>query len=409
MAIESVTEWNSRIVMCACCEMPEHPAPRTESQNKTGTSGDRLNPINGDYRYGELPFIKPEGEATDDMPCLYDTTTYFTYGSYSIDYVQSHGITAGPPKGYWASLFTYHFSSVLNGAGPWVDTASSSYIDSDGYSSTAGGWDDDVFRQAWLGGIPDGSIMTIVIAPAKTKTATEWKDDKGIINHHSPLTDQPTLPTGPDGTKRWWDRTEHFSDTVTRERPFTLADRISAAKGKASSTAWGATSSTLGVASTVSAWPTIGSFPTAAWTAATVAPILVGGYGSWAPTTVRPLRYRLGVPPDYAGSYYKAEWDEVLFPQGYDARIPDPNYTPPAQQPPGGWPPVPTIPDPAAPQPSLVSHKSWEYSEDEFSEWFEVAAPDVRGEIRIRNLCVIAYRTPWGTRPQYVGERWKPA
>ncbi len=34
MTIASLTDWNARIVMCACCEMPEHPEPRTEFQHR---------------------------------------------------------------------------------------------------------------------------------------------------------------------------------------------------------------------------------------------------------------------------------------------------------------------------------------------------------------------------------------
>lgn len=89
-------------------------------------------------------------------------------------------------------------------------------------------------------------------------------------------------------------------------------------------------------------------------------------------------RYRVMLP-DGDFEYYKAEWDEVFF--GDDSTE------------------------------SLVAAREWEWTGgvDEFSPWFELMPPDDFGVVEIRNFRVISYRSPWGDRPTFVGDRWTAA
>lgn len=107
------------------------------------------------------------------------------------------------------------------------------------------------------------------------------------------------------------------------------------------------------------------------------------------------IRYKWCVPPEHLGSYYRIEWDEVFFPEGWDDS---------------------TLVDPPDP---VVTPKSWEWigpaggvdnsdsnpsndSADRCSPWsLEVKVPaDSEGTVEIRNVRVLCYRSSYGQKFQ---------
>ena len=60
--------------------------------------------------------------------------------------------------------------------------------------------------------------------------------------------------------------------------------------------------------------------------------------------------------------------------------------------------------------PSLVTHQSWSYGgTDEFSDWFEIAVPEAKGQTRVVNMLVKCYHsTRLGVKPTASGEVYNP-
>jgi len=96
------------------------------------------------------------------------------------------------------------------------------------------------------------------------------------------------------------------------------------------------------------------------------------------------FRYRFTVPASHAGTYYKIEWDEVFFPEGWGE--------------PGGIAPT-------------VTPKSWEWTGgDKVGDWsLEVKVPEGElGTVELRNIRFLCARTPWGEKPETMGETYEP-
>jgi len=119
----------------------------------------------------------------------------------------------------------------------------------------------------------------------------------------------------------------------------------------------------------------------------------------------------IGVPAGYSTieaprSVYQAQWDEVEFPEGWDATIDDPEYEPPVPNDPPE--PVPQIPDPAAPTPILRASQSWTWGgamEEPDSDWFALPLPAGPGEVRVVNMLIKCYHsTRLGSLPTSHGE-----
>lgn len=128
----------------------------------------------------------------------------------------------------------------------------------------------------------------------------------------------------------------------------------------------------------------------------------------------RRVRFRWRVPEDFEGSYFKLVWDEVFFPDGWDATIDDPDWQPPDPLP-DPPPDPPQVPDPNAPTPQLLRHGELEWQgpgdpEDPDSwiigDWQDLEIPQAVGEVRVVNVGVVCYRSPFGTKPTMHGERW---
>lgn len=99
------------------------------------------------------------------------------------------------------------------------------------------------------------------------------------------------------------------------------------------------------------------------------------------PTSKRFARYRWTVPAEHEGTWYRIDWDVVFTPADHD---PD---------------------DPFSPQPSVLSSDFFEWDgEDRTSDWIELAPPTDPGEVRLSNVRFQCYRSDYGAKPQVLAE-----
>jgi hypothetical protein len=116
-------------------------------------------------------------------------------------------------------------------------------------------------------------------------------------------------------------------------------------------------------------------------------------------------------------SVYELEWDEVFFPAEWGAWALAKNAFDEATAAHEAWEAEdpetrgdePIIPDDPGTEPtvgpSLVSSESWEYDGDEFSGWFNLAAPEAPGEVRVVNMMVVCWHSNrLGMKPTSTGE-----
>lgn len=135
------------------------------------------------------------------------------------------------------------------------------------------------------------------------------------------------------------------------------------------------------------------------------------------PSLIRRARYRFAVPEDYTRTRWEMQWDEVFFPKAwedwlalktaYDAAVAA--HTAWEAEDPETRGPEPVIPeepaDEPSPKPSLVNERSWNWAGEDWSEWYEMPAPDEAGETRVVNLMVICWRSSSiGQKPTAHGE-----
>lgn len=113
------------------------------------------------------------------------------------------------------------------------------------------------------------------------------------------------------------------------------------------------------------------------------------------------VRYGWCIPEEHYGSYYRIEWDEVFFPQGWDdsqdSNPPEPQLTPRAWE----WTGAPTYPNESASDSN--SSDFFDSSSDErCSPWSPIIqVPDgLSGEVEIRNVRVLCYRSSLGQKFQ---------
>lgn len=133
----------------------------------------------------------------------------------------------------------------------------------------------------------------------------------------------------------------------------------------------------------------------------------------------RALRYRMGVPTGYDYPHFNVKWDEVFYPKAWLAwkpikdawdawKVKHDAWKVADRETRGDEPTEPTKPDKEPDKPKLSKSREWTYSGDEHSPWFEIKRPSQEGEIHIRNVRTLSYRTPWGNAPHFQGARFKP-
>jgi len=140
------------------------------------------------------------------------------------------------------------------------------------------------------------------------------------------------------------------------------------------------------------------------------------------------VRHRISVPEGFSTpaaprSCFEVQWDEVFFPEGWDAwkALKDAHDAAIAAHAaweaceaatPGMCGEEPDVPDdpgaPPTPAPSLVATRSWSWQgsmEEPWSDWFDIPAPDSPGEVRMVNMLVKCFRdTKRGVKPTAHGE-----
>ena len=107
---------------------------------------------------------------------------------------------------------------------------------------------------------------------------------------------------------------------------------------------------------------------------------------------MRPIKYRMGIPVGYELPYFNVKWDEVFYPKAWlewNSADPETRGREPSK-------------------PQISKSREWTYSKENFSEWFEINRPSSEGEIHLRNIRTLSYRTPWGNAPRFQGDRFKP-
>lgn len=111
-------------------------------------------------------------------------------------------------------------------------------------------------------------------------------------------------------------------------------------------------------------------------------------------TGARKAAFKVGVPDGYTKPYFKAKWDFVFYPAAWlawDEADPETRG------------PEPT------PAPSLVGSGEWErITSGTWSDLKAIPIPTAPGEVRIRNLASLGYRSRWGSKYTYWGDRWFP-
>jgi hypothetical protein len=317
MAIEDIYDWNSRISMCSCCEMPEHSLPRIEYEHKDVT---RSAPgwILSSFRsfFGQLlapGFLWPQ----PDSEIIHSTVSRSTSDT-----------NPNVAPTFW-SLTTPH-TATYNGIGyPSPST------ETNPENGAAGTW---TAVDSYANGSYSGSH-------------TYDETDENGVDHTYTAT--VTLV---------------FSDPVTFAHMKIVCEDLLAEMN------WTPSSGN-------DYWKEYAYFKESSRTYYDVEQSKTLPTGTPGSVRLIAVRYKVGVPANYtASTYFKVEWDEVFFPE--DTESPSP----------------------------LVAARSWEWNgTDEFSDWFEIPTPATAGEVHIHNLRATSYRSPWGTKPRYTGDRWQAA
>jgi len=390
MAIETLEDWNTRLGYCGCCEMPSCPVPEQDCQSLSGDAS-----VNG-----FAPFVKPDGEPTDDVPTIYKTKTDTRgdrYTGSAWDYDAGTGAFSSTEVKY---TVVANWSNILGEA---QDITASFTINE---SLPEGGSCESFSGDGSAGDAPypfdvsyDAGTETNTCEAAEWKVATNHTSTSGtepnLVGCPGPFPDAKTIAWN----YQWEEITDgaKLTDEETKEGLRTKADTDIP-------DSWPTTpTGTSCSASYVTSWPKIediGEWPDCP----------DGPPTASATTTLTKSRYRWKIPASHTGTYFKITWDIVFYPEGWDATIDDPDYVPPDPLP-DPPPPIPQVPDPDATPPSFVSEDlTYEWTGgDRTSGWYEIDAPPEEGVSKVVNIRFICYRGPYGSKPQVTGEAYEPA
>lgn len=140
-----------------------------------------------------------------------------------------------------------------------------------------------------------------------------------------------------------------------------------------------------------------------------------------ASVSMRMFRYRMAPYSYFTGSYFNVQWDEVFYPRAWLAWKPKKNAhdswkaadeywrsADPSTR--GPRPTQPEHPGAEPARPYIMTSREYTYDggTERRSEWFTVSRPSKEGYVYLRNVRVISYRSPWGSKPWFSGERWSP-
>lgn len=391
MAIETLEDWNTRLGYCGCCEMPSCPTPTMSCQSIDGTASVT----------GYAPFVQPAGDPEDDLPTIYKTKTAISGDRFTgTGWGYSSGPGTGDISGEEKFTITANWSTVLGETQELVKSSDYNLHNWPTTGDCSGGSTTDI------GGNAPEPFDVEYTSTGETTTceATEWKVSN---NYTATGGTEPNLlgcpgPFSSDSKTAWDYQWEEITDGAKLTDEETKAGLRSKAESEVPSS-WPTPATGTGcIASYVTSWPTIGDI--GEWPDCPDGPP-----DASATTTLTKSRYRWEIPAEWTGSYFKITWDTVFYPDGWDAMIDDPDYTPPDPLP-DPAPPIPQIPDPDAPTPSFVSEDlTYEWTGgDRESAWYELDIPTEEGEVKVVNIRYICYRGPYGSKPQTTGDAWTP-
>lgn len=417
--------------------MPSCPIPTIDCQTKEGSQ----------TAYLWIPFIKPDGDPTDDIPALYlnrseiwneSWTTGAAWLYQGWEWNPTSSTTPTSPGNQWTEyLQSQYFRGSKTTAGLWeyIEEGNSDE-DSDGVhagpitpfgpdtQSGTDGYRDFAILFSLSGVAPydtTSSDFSNVVSPEQfMKTPIIYQHDGEVVNYVKG-DGAPSLQ-GVGGTNgeytHSWDIEEYFSERY--ENWFTINKEDIRNDAMIDSGEWpepplppqGTGSDTTACSSSFTVtWPKISDIDPWPDPAVTY-PLSNIPWKTWASGEIVDVRYRWKIPNTFTGSYFKITWDVLTEPEGWDATIDDPDYEPPDPLP-DPPPPVPQIPKPGRPSRSYVqdltavwtgpgtggeSDPSW------FTEWNDLNPPPEPGTRRVCNIRFECYRGPYGSKPQLTGE-----
>lgn len=369
MPIETIHDWNERLVFCHCCLMPYCGNLGIDTQQLT-------------YRSNSYGF---SGGATGGSP--FDIATWRRYkiktqtrtGSY-FDSGRSYGST--PP-----TYTDYSVSSNYN----WIVTTELSEVVGALFVSASG---------VCSGGniiLSQGVSTTECTGTGNyTYSATAYQDPAGILLGETTTicTTAPQDPSAVGSSCRFTKTctTGSSTTTTTQTSPIINAtfDDTTDETEYTESINW---SDWLTVARSIGdAW--FSSSPEACW-------VSVGAYGIGSKTTVvvpisagpngslglEYFRFRWKIPFTHSGTYYKITWDVAEFPiEGDPFYVSEDNVF--------EW---------TGPGTGSQSNPSW------YSPWQYIEPPSAAGQRRFVNIRYTCYHgTKYGVKPQTAGESFTP-
>lgn len=358
--IETLEDWNAVLTAGCCCVMPTCPTPTMECESRSGEAS----------RFGYGPVAEPAGISTDDIPTLWENSTFNSYFT-----------ELGTVWGYNSGPGTYPLSGELNSTRT-VDVTNITGVVVD-LSNTIGGGNshdellDSCEAIASVGeGTPSGGygdpVITHECEPdrhAQVGTQTWIEGTPGPF----PLLGCPGPFAFDDKFACNLTYTEYAETTLSDS--FTKADLV--AEAETDMGAWPEPAEgELCASSAVFDWPTIGD--PAPWPDCSAGE--PANFSFTPDVNISQARFKWVISNVHEGTYFKISWDIVFFPTTGD--------------------------------PELVSSDTWEWAgpgdpEDEEtwkSAWYEIPVPTEDGENRVVNIRFECYRGPYGAVPQVTGE-----
>lgn len=393
MGIETLDDWNERLAMCGCCEMPTCPVPDRECQSLARS----------DTYFGFAPVAEPGGDPVEKIPKLFATKDFPSW-SEETGTIWTYDSGPGTPP-YTAELSQTVTVDWSTETGVLVDNTTASHT---------GNGTDGVSCYPLSG---DGYFHPVSPTFGSPVVTTDCAEDHYTETETSTATNGsgPFPLTGCPGpfsysSSEAWDLTHRDHSGIKLTSPKTEASFL--AEITADLPAWPTTPEGANCAATAQCdWPLIGD--AAPWPpCAAKDPPSFNVLG-----TVRKVRFRWAIPTSWTGSYFLVTWDIIDEPEGWDRTINDPAAEIPDPLPEGvteeEWWADHQVPDPAAPDRTfLLEDQTWEWAgpgnpsdaSTWRSPWFEIPPPELPGERRVVNVRFICYRSPYGEKPQVSGE-----
>lgn len=394
--VETLNEWNSILGNGCCCSMPECPAPTLECQSVSGTAlpSGFMNPDDEDWRiYPIWTFTDTfsYSESVTDTHCAGGTFEVVS-GSGSGNYTFTQTNTATEGGSDVAEI-------QIGGSGEGCFYSAPDLIDSCGGSSS---WTRETFEDWCLSCYGTGNVTASGVDPSVTTTIVGefvggepdgaggsypdcwFKFTSTSTDHYRCHSCTPGYCDGADTdtptTNTYYD--SDFGDLGSNGGTWdTYTEGDGEYQGAVPWSVW--LDNCRGVIEGHLDFETEACLASEC-SSLTEHPAEAPAAGNdLVSLTLRKFRYRVAIPQNFEGEYYKVEWDEGEFPAEGDA--------------------------------VLLAKRSWEWAgpgdpenpDSWVSGWYEVDPPDMRGQRRVVNLKFQCYHgTTYGARMQKSGEQY---